>query len=121
MASEQADTALSLARDYYDAWTQNRIDDALALVAPDVVCEAPGGRIEGCDGFRNFIGGFAQLLTGASMIAAFGDDRTALIMYDATTVPVPSAPAAEAITVENDKITHIRIIFDRAPFDAAQR
>jgi len=61
-----------------------------------------------------------QILTGAQMIAAFGDDQTALVMYDTQTVPVKSAPGAECVTVTDGKITHSRLLFDRAPFDAAQ-
>jgi hypothetical protein len=64
---------------------------------------------------------FTQILTSSRMIAAFGDDRTALVMYDTETVPVKSAPGAECVTVENGKITCSRFLFDRAPFDAARR
>jgi ketosteroid isomerase-like protein len=42
-------------------------------------------------------------------------------MYDTETVPVKSAPGAEFVTVEDGKITSSRIIFDRAPFEAARR
>jgi hypothetical protein len=45
----------------------------------------------------------------------------ALLMYDAETVPVASAPAGEHLTVHDGRITHLRIVFDRAPFDAARR
>jgi hypothetical protein len=64
---------------------------------------------------------FIQILRGSELIAAFGDEHTALVMYDTETVPVPSAPAAECVTVQDDKITHSRFIFDRAPFEAARR
>jgi hypothetical protein len=67
------------------------------------------------------MGPFVQILKGATMIAAFGDERTALIMYDTQTVPVKSAPGAECVTVTEGKITYSRFIFDRAPFDAARR
>jgi hypothetical protein len=60
-------------------------------------------------------------LRESKLIAAFGDDQTALIMYDTATVPVPSAPGAECLTVTDGKITYSRFIFDRAPFDAARR
>jgi hypothetical protein len=36
-------------------------------------------------------------------------------------VPVPSAPAAECVTVKDDKITYSRFVFDRAPFEAARQ
>jgi hypothetical protein len=42
-------------------------------------------------------------------------------MYDTDTVPVRDAPGAECLTFSNGKITHMRIIFDRVPFEAARR
>jgi len=54
------------------------------------------------------------------MVAAFGDEQTALVMYDTETVPVNNAPGAECVTVDNGKIIHSRFLFDRAPFDAAR-
>ena len=63
---------------------------------------------------------FVQILTGSELIAAFGDDTTAVIVYDTATVPVASAPAAECVTVTDGKITRSRFIFDRLPFDAAR-
>jgi len=67
------------------------------------------------------MGPFVRILKGARLIAAFGDERTALIMYDTETVPVTSAPAAECVTVADGKIIYSRFIFDRAPFDAARK
>ena len=31
------------------------------------------------------------------------------------------APGAECLTVRDGKISHLRIVFDRLPFDAARR
>jgi hypothetical protein len=42
-------------------------------------------------------------------------------MYGTDTVPVQNAPGAEYVTVQDGRITYMRIIFDRAPFDAARR
>ena len=67
------------------------------------------------------MGPFVQILTGSKVIAAYGDDQIALIMYDTDTVPVKSAPAAECVTVTDDKITYSRFVAHRAPFDAARK
>jgi hypothetical protein len=67
------------------------------------------------------MGPFVQILTRAELIAAFGDDTTALIMYDTETMPVKSAPGAECVTVIDGKITYSRCIFDRLPFDAVRQ
>ena len=112
--------ALRTALAYYQAWTAHDLDQAMSYIADDIICDAPAGRLEGAQAYRGFMGPFVQILTGSKMIAAFVDDDTALIMYDTETLPVPSAPGAECVTVKDGKITYSRFIFDRAPFDAAR-
>lgn len=114
--SPALDTALA----YRRAWTGHDFDHAMTYIADDIVCEAPAGRLQGAQAFRGFMEPFTQILTGSHLIAAFGDDTTALLMYDTKTLPVESAPGAECLTVADGTITHIRIIFDRAPFIAAE-
>ena len=113
--------ALRTALAYYHAWTSHDLDKAMSYIADDIVCDAPAGRLEGAEAYRGFMGPFVQILKGSELIAAFGDDQTALIMYDTRTVPVESAPGAECVTVTDGKITYSRFIFDRAPFDAARK
>ncbi|MGH3928614.1 MAG: nuclear transport factor 2 family protein [Pseudonocardiaceae bacterium] len=96
------------------------VELAMTHIAEDIVCQAPAGRLEGAEAFRGFMGPFSQILTMSSLIAAFGDDTTAALMYDTDTVPVPDAPGAECLTVRNGKISHLRIIFERVPFEAAR-
>jgi hypothetical protein len=55
------------------------------------------------------------------MIAAFGDEETAMLMYDTETIPAKSAPAAECVTVRDGKIVYNRFIFDRLPFEEFKR
>jgi hypothetical protein len=115
--SPALDTALA----YHRAWTAHDFDKAMTYIAEDVVCDAPAGRIEGAEAFRDFMGPFTEIVLDSHLIGAFGDDETALLMYDTRTVPVASAPGAEYLTVRDGTITHIRIVFDRAPFDAARQ
>ena len=119
--TETTSPALRTALAYYHAWTSHDLGEAMSYIAEGIVCDAPAGRLEGADAYRGFMGPFVQMLTGAKLIAAFGDDTTAVIIYDTETVPVKSAPAAECVTVIDGKITHNRFIFDRAPFDAARK
>lgn len=119
--TETTSPALRTALAYYQAWTSHDLDQAMSYIADDIICDAPAGRLEGADAYRGFMGPFVEILTGSELIGAFGDDRTALIMYDTATVPVKSAPAAECVTVTDGKITYSRFVFDRAPFDAARR
>ena len=93
----------------------------MTYIADDIICQAPGQRLEGAAAFRGFMGPFVQILTGSELIAAFGDDTTAVVMYGTDTVPVKDAPGAECVTVTDGKITHMRIIFDRLPFEEARK
>jgi hypothetical protein len=113
--------ALEVALAYHRAWTSGDFEQAMRYVADDVVCLAPSGRHVGADAFRAFMGPFAASVTRAELLAAFGDDETAVVMYDTDTVLVPDAPGAECVTVRDGRIVHMRIVFDRTPFEAARR
>jgi len=121
MMTDTTSRALQVALAYYTAWTSHDLDTAMNHIADDIVCDAPRGRIEGAEAFRGFIGPFAQMLIGSRMIAAFGDDETALIMYDTETALVKSGPGAECLTVKDGKIVYSRFVFDRVPFDSARQ
>lgn len=68
----------------------------MTYVSADIVCDAPAGRIEGSDAYRAFMGPFVQMVTDAHLIAAFGDDETALLMYDTETIRSRARPAPNA-------------------------
>lgn len=119
--TEHSTAALDIALAYHRAWTSHDFDRAMTYIAEDIACRTPSGRLDGADAFRGFMGPFAQILTRSNLVAAFGDDEKAVLMYDADTVPVQDAPGAECLTVAAGRITHMRIIFDRLPFDAARR
>jgi ketosteroid isomerase-like protein len=121
MMTESTTPALEVALAYYHAWTGHDLDKAMSYIADDMVCDAPAGRLEGATAYRNFMGPFVQILTGSELVAAFGDDVKAVVVYDTETVPVRSAPGAECVTVKDGKIIRSLFIFDRAPFDAARK
>jgi ketosteroid isomerase-like protein len=113
--------ALQTALAYFRAWTSRDIDQAMTYIAGDIVCQAPSGRLEGAEAFRGFMGPFMQILTKSSLIAAFGDEEQAVVMYDTDTVPVKDAPGAECVTVKDGKITHMRIISTSFPSNRRAR
>jgi limonene-1,2-epoxide hydrolase len=113
--------ALSVALAYYHAWTGRDVDRAMTHVADDVVCDSPLGRIEGVEGLRAFMAPFAEMLKSSDLIAAFGDDQTAVLIYNPHTTLVEDAPSGECFTVRDGRIVHILLVFDRTPFDAARR
>ncbi|MGH3234144.1 MAG: nuclear transport factor 2 family protein, partial [Streptosporangiaceae bacterium] len=90
--TEHPPMALATALAYHQAWTSKDIDRAMGHVADEIVCEAPGRRVAGAAAYRQFLAGFAQQLTGVEVIASFGDDRTAVLMYYPRTAAVTDAP-----------------------------
>jgi ketosteroid isomerase-like protein len=115
-----SDKAVRVALDYYTAWTGHDLDKAMTFLADDVVCDAPAGRIVGATAFREFMTPFAGMLVRADLLAAYGDDDHAVVVYDTETKLVASGPAAEYVTVRDGKIVHNRFIFDRLPFAQAR-
>jgi ketosteroid isomerase-like protein len=109
----QTSLALRVALDYHQAWSDKDLDRAMAYIADDIVCDAPPGRIEGAAAYRAFMAPFVSMLLRTTVLAAFGDDETAVVVYDTATSSVPSWPAAEWVTVVDGRITSSRFIFDR--------
>lgn len=112
--------ALQTALAYYDAWRNRDHGTAMNVVADNVVCETPFGPVDGAAALHQGETGFAQMLTGATLIASFGDDTTALLLYRTHTLPVKSVLSAKYFTVENGKITSMKGIFDTGVFARAQ-
>jgi len=119
--TDQSAAALETALAYHHAWTKGDFGRAMTYVAEDIVCLAPSGRLEGAEAFRAFMEPFAQMLTRSELLAGFGDDTTAVLVYDTDTIPVRGAPGAECLKVVDGHIAHLRIIFDRTPFEAARQ
>jgi hypothetical protein len=119
--TDSKDTAVQVALAYHRAWAGHDFEQAMTYIDPGIVCDAPAGRLEGAAAFRGFMGPFTTIVTESSVVAAFGDATTAVVMYDTSTRPVPAAPGAEYVTVAGGRITYMRIIFDRLPFEAARQ
>jgi ketosteroid isomerase-like protein len=120
-ASMTEQTPLQTALAYHQAWSTHDLDRAMTYIAADIVCDAPAGRIEGAAQYRAFMAPFVQMLKGTKLLAAFGDETTAIVMYDTRTALVDSAPGAEWVSVRNGKIITSRFLFDRLPFEEARR
>jgi len=82
-----ASPALRTAPAYCQARTSHNLDKAMSYIAGGT----PAGCLEGAEAYRSLSGPFAQIVTGATVIAAFGDDHTGLVMYDTQTAPAARA------------------------------
>ncbi|GLS22926.1 hypothetical protein GCM10007874_59460 [Labrys miyagiensis] len=115
---ETTGQALSVARIYIDGIASKDINKIISVIAEDVICTSPLGQLEGAAAFRGFQEGFAKMIKKVTVIAAFGDNEHAVIVYDVDTHPVEHAVVAEYLVVKNGKIASTEVIYDATPFAA---
>lgn len=113
--------ALETALAYHRAWTSGDLDGAIAHVADDIICRAPGGDITGKDAYRGFLGGFAAKVTGLTDVAAFGDEERVVLFYYPHTAVTSTAAAAEHFTIRDGQIVESQLVFDRLSFAPPQQ
>ncbi|AGZ39020.1 nuclear transport factor 2 family protein [Actinoplanes friuliensis] len=118
---DETSPALKVALAHHRAWTAKDLDLAMSYLADAFVCDAPAGRLGSRDAYREFLTPFSRMLISSTLIAGFGDQEQALIMYDTTTPLVASGPGAECLTVRDGLITYSRFLFDRLPFEQARQ
>ena len=89
--------------------------------ARDVVCDAPGGRVEGAEAYRQFTQQFVDLVDSATITKIMADEKSAAIVYSFDTPWMKDFRAADYVTIEDGTISHITSIFDRLPGAEAAR
>jgi len=112
--------AVALARSHLEAWTNHDLDSARGNLAADVEFVSPASHLVGPDEYMDGARGLAQfarqVVPGSlRVIAAMGDERNALIMYQVDTEGGPigakTFPSAQTYVLDDDgKIKLERII-----------
>lgn len=115
---ELSTSALYTALAFHRAWTSHDLDQAMAYVVPDIICHTPMGPMNGAAELRAFIGSLSMLVARYELVAAFGDTRAAVLIHHVDTVAGRAVPVAEYLVIDNDIITGMTIVVDRASFDA---
>jgi len=110
--------ASHIAKTYVEAIAGKNVDTVISVSADDIVCTSPIGRITGAQKFREFHDGFARMIKKITILASYGDDEQAVVIYIADTHPVADAAVAEFLKVKNGKIASTEVIYDAAPFAA---
>jgi len=94
---ESSSPAVALARAHLEAWTNHDLDSAQRNLAEDVQFFSPAGNFVGIHEYMDAPRGLAQfakqVVPGSlRIIAATGDERNALIMYEVRTEGGPFGP-----------------------------
>ena len=117
--------AVAIARAHLEAWTNHDLEAARGNLAEDVQFFSPAANLVGIDEYMDAPRGLAQfakqVVPGSlRVLAAMGDDRNALIMYEVTTEggPIGSKlfPSAQTwLLDESGKIKVERIVSYMVP------
>ncbi|MGY4373436.1 hypothetical protein ACVWZ3_001075 [Bradyrhizobium sp. i1.3.6] len=113
MKTQSNGQALQIAKTYIEAIASRSVDTITSVSADDVVCTSPRGRIVGMQKFREFHQGFARMIKKVTVLAVYGDDDQAVVLYSADTHPVANAVVAELLKVKNGKIASTEVIYER--------
>src|SRR5690348_17362289 len=107
-------SAAAIARAFTEAWTSRDMDTAARYIADDVVFDGPLGHTVGKKAYIEGLNGIAQAvaLTGVKIIATFGDDSQALIMYEVLTGRFGALTCAKLFTIRDGTIQTDRLTFD---------
>lgn len=110
--------AVEIVRTYVEAIANRDVDTILSISSEGVVCTSPMGQTTGLKRFHDFHDGFARMLTNLTVLAVYGDDEQAVVVYDVETFQVPHAIVAELIKVKDGKLASTDVIYDATPFAA---
>ena len=69
---------------FTQAWTSHDMTTAAGYLADDIVFDGPTSHITGITDYTTFLGRFASTVTSAKMLAAYGSDDRAVVMYEVT-------------------------------------
>jgi hypothetical protein len=115
-------TPVAIARAFTEAWTSHDMDTAATYVAEDVVFDGPLGHAVGKKAYMEGLNTLSRAvaLTGMRVVAVFGDDTQALIMYELTTGRFGTLTCAKLLTLRDGKIHRDRLTFDSYEIRKAQ-
>ena len=105
---------------FTQAWTSHNMTAAASYIAEDVVYEGPVNHLTGAGAYLQALDRFAQAVTDLDIVAAFGDDEQAVIMYQVSTSPFGTLTCGERVTVRNGKIETDLLAFDTFAIRTAQ-
>ncbi|HEX8793800.1 MAG TPA: nuclear transport factor 2 family protein [Polyangiaceae bacterium] len=102
---------------YFDAWTQNRIEDAYALLADDLHFTGPSAEYRTRAEFRPGLVGFAGLRKSSQKVELLVEGDRAALLYDCE-LPPPAGKMriASFFQVAGGRITRYDTRFDAEGF-----
>ena len=119
---DASSTAAAIARAFTEAWTSGDMETAARYVADDVVFDGPLGHTDGKPAYLEGLKRISEAvaLHGARVLAVYGDETQALIMYELLSDRFGSMTCAKLFAFHAGTITRDRLTFDSYAIRTAQ-
>ena len=109
---EESKKPLDVATAFTEAWTSHDMERAAKYIGEDVVFDGPMGHTDGAKAYIEGLTGLSKEVIGFRMIAGFGDEGQALVMYALITKSYGTLTCAKRLMVRDGKIRHDLLTFD---------
>jgi hypothetical protein len=110
--------ALEIGEAYLNALNAKDIAKITSLVDEQIHFKMPFAEAYKRDGFLMAVRRMLANLKELRILSKFSSDNQAMFLYETHfNEPVGMVKAASLMTIENDKIREIEVIFDARPFD----
>ena len=117
--TDDVGAALTVARTYHSAWTGEDFEGAGRYLADDLETDVPINTYRSKADWLQAVRGTRQVASSVHMLAEFGNEDEALLLYDMTLDPIGQLRVAEHFTVSAGRIVKIRHVHDTAALRAA--
>ena len=105
--------ARQLIESYHKAWTSGDFIAARRCLADNLDFKGSIDTFQDADDFINALKGFKGMLQGIGLLKSYFDHGGGALLYDCdTTTPAGVVRTSEFFSVDNGKITEIRLVFD---------
>ena len=112
------DHALEIVRRYHDGWTSRNYQQAIELLASDLIVEVPINEYPTKESFADALRNFGELVTDIEVLSELSAGNEAMLLYDMQVEQLGPLRVVEHFTVAEGKITRLRQIHDTAPVRA---
>jgi len=111
--------ALRVARAYHQAWTSRDFEEADRYLSEDLETDVPINTYPSKSDWLDAVRGTRQVASRVHVLAEFGTDDEALLLYDMLLDPIGDLRVAEHFVVAEGRIVKIRHVHDTAALRAA--
>ncbi|MGV3615364.1 MAG: nuclear transport factor 2 family protein [Fimbriimonas sp.] len=105
-------TPLDVALAFTHAWTAHDLATAARYVAEDVVFDGPLQQSTGSGPYLEGLTRLSEAVKGIEILAAFGDEERALLMYNLHTAPFGKLTCAKLLEIRDGRIHKDTLAFD---------